>query len=146
MNIKTLADLRYPRFEEDKIEFSDEPLLTDEDLARILDYDRESVNKRWNNNWIDVGDGNLYQGQWRVSFPKNTIFMMSDQSEYEGLGTIRFTDGSIYQGQFSDMQFNGKGRLTHNNGDIIQGEWLDGLANGFCMLIDQEGTVYKGQI
>ena len=99
VNIKSIADLRYPRFEDDKIEFSDEPLFTDDDLARILDYDREGSNRRWSNNWIDVGDGNMYQGQWRVSFPKNTIFMMGNStSEYEGLGAIKFADGSTYQG------------------------------------------------
>lgn len=146
MNIKAIANLRYPRFEDDKIEFSDEPLFSDEDLALILDFDQEGANRRWNNNWIDVGDGNLYQGQWKVSFPKNTIFMMRNDFEYEGIGTIKFADGSLYQGQFRDMQFNGKGRLTHSNGDIVQGEWVDGKANGFGVLIDQEGAVYKGQM
>ena len=39
MNIKSIANLRYPKFTEDKIEFSDELLFTDDELAQNLDYD-----------------------------------------------------------------------------------------------------------
>jgi hypothetical protein len=37
---------------------------------------------------------------------------------WEGLGTIKFADGSKYQGQTKAGLFEGKGRMTHANGDI----------------------------
>lgn len=55
---------------------------------------------------------------------------------WEGLGTIRFADGSKYQGLTKNGLFNGKGRMTHANGDIYQGEWQDGKANGYGVYID----------
>jgi hypothetical protein len=40
------------------------------------------------------------------------------KNEIEGLGTIKFADGSLYQGMTKHGLFNGKGRMTHTNGDI----------------------------
>ena len=38
--------------------------------------------------------------------------------KWEGLGTIRFADGSVYQGQTKNGLMNGRGRIKHENGDI----------------------------
>ena len=37
---------------------------------------------------------------------------------WEGLGTIKYKDGSVYSGFTFNQLYNGKGRLTHANGDI----------------------------
>jgi hypothetical protein len=58
-----------------------------------------------------------YKGYWN-----------KDRSQFCGLGEIKFTDGSIYQGMTENKLFNGKGRLTHANGDIYQGNYTDGKA------------------
>ena len=64
---------------------------------------------------------------------------------WEGLGTIKFADGSKYQGQTKNGLFEGKGRMTHANGDIYQGEWKNGKANGFGVFVDTNGSMYKGE-
>ena len=96
ISVKKIADLRYPIFKGDQITFTDEYLFSEEDISLILDYDREGRNRRWNNNWVDIGNGNMYQGQWRVYYTKNTVFMNGKPAECDGIGTIKFADGSIY--------------------------------------------------
>ena len=63
---------------------------------------------------------------------------------FEGLGTISYPDGSLYQGQTKNGLFHGKGRMTHANGDIYQGHWKNGKANGFGVYIDKSGSMYEG--
>lgn len=67
------------------------------------------------------------------------------KSVFDGLGTMKFQDGSIYQGLSKQGLFNGKGRMTHANGDIYQGEWKDGKACGKGTFVDQTGSMYKGE-
>lgn len=57
-------------------------------------------------------------------------------STWEGLGTIRFADGSVYQGQTKNGTFNGKGRIKHANGDIYQGDWKNGKPHGYGVYVD----------
>lgn len=101
-----------------------------------MDYNRGSKNLVWNNNFIIIDKKKLYQGQWTKDRYKPV---------YQGLGTIKFPDGSKYEGQTKNGLFNGKGRMTHANGDIYQGEWKDGKANGFGVYVDQNGSMYKGE-
>lgn len=37
---------------------------------------------------------------------------------YEGLGELRYADGSFYQGFTRNRKYNGRGRLTYSNGDV----------------------------
>ena len=65
---------------------------------------------------------------------------------WKGIGTIKYPNGSIYQGQTMDSLYNGKGRLTHANGDIYQGDWKDGFAHGKGTYAKvSEGVLYDGQ-
>ena len=98
----------------------------------ILSPEHEGKGKFWRSLVTEINEGKKYQGQW------------TNSGHYEGLGTLWFADGSIYQGQTFDGRFNGKGRMTHSNGDIYQGEWRDGKANGFGVYIDQNGSMYAG--
>lgn len=54
------------------------------------------------------------------SFKFSQYFRTKDRYKpvWEGLGTINFADGSVYQGQTKNGLFNGKGRMKHSNGDI----------------------------
>lgn len=88
----------------------------------------------WNNYFEEIDKTRQYRGQWS-----------KDRSEWKGLGEIKYTDGSVYQGMIKNKLFNGKGRITHANGDIYQGEWTDGKANGKGTFIDMDGSMYDGQ-
>jgi hypothetical protein len=53
-----------------------------------------------------------YRGHWRNQVGTNS------KKIWEGLGIIKFVDGSLYQGMTKNEMFNGKGRMTHANSDI----------------------------
>jgi hypothetical protein len=48
----------------------------------------------------------------------------------KGCGTIRFDDGSIYQGDFRRGVMDGWGKLTWADGSYYNGSWQDGLRHG----------------
>ena len=173
-SIKEVADLRKPIYPEDgtqDIEYTDEPLIGQEELERFMNSETGGRGLVWINNFQPItdmqnfsGTGNsslsqsqkLYKGQWRVTGlssmlaedsnkNRSTDLKVSDTSVWEGIGIIQFADGSTYQGMTKNQQFNGKGRMTHANGDIYQGEWSDGKANGMGVFVDTNGSMYVGQ-
>lgn len=48
----------------------------------------------------------------------------------DGQGTMEYTDGRVYEGEWKDGVQNGKGRLTGTDGNYYDGEWKDGHYNG----------------
>jgi hypothetical protein len=42
-----------------------------------------------------------------------------------------WTDGSVYEGYFSEDIGNGRGRLVHADGDVYEGYWVNDHAEGF---------------
>jgi len=141
---KLLQQLPYkqlaaPAYDNGVLTSRDDCLFTDDDLAFILSANGAGNGLYWNTFTKRIGGGKKYQGQWKK--PKRN----GDQPTHEGLGTIWFKDGSMYQGQILNSEFNGKGRMTHANGDIFQGEWKDGKAQGQGVFVDKNGSMYEGQ-
>ena len=85
-----------------------------------------------------------------------------------GRGTLRFHDGSIYEGEFKDGLRHGHGKLTQDDGDVYEGGWrtdkpfgqgcLNFAAGGYCegewahgvmhgpgVKVEPDGTKYEGQ-
>jgi len=58
-------------------------------------------------------------------------FWDEKMTKIEGLGEIKFSDGSVYAGMANKDSFYGLGRITHKNGDTYQGNFKDGKAHGF---------------
>eukprot|EP01121_Diplochlamys_sp_Union-15-3_P004914 TRINITY_DN15118_c0_g1_i1.p1 TRINITY_DN15118_c0_g1~~TRINITY_DN15118_c0_g1_i1.p1 ORF type:complete len:122 (-),score=14.89 TRINITY_DN15118_c0_g1_i1:37-351(-) len=62
-----------------------------------------------------------------------------------GKGSIEFTNGDSYRGQFKDNKFNGNGVYTHPNGVSMSGKWVNSIKEGkFVFQKDKEiltGTV-----
>jgi hypothetical protein len=42
-----------------------------------------------------------------------------------GFGTVEWSDGARYQGEWQNGQPNGKGKLFLENGDTYEGDWKD---------------------
>ena len=142
------VDLRYPAYTQEggeKIVSQDKVLMDDDELTRFMNSEAGGKSLLWLNFFKQINDSTLsadgsvianeYKGQWRVD----------DGDVWEGFGTIKFSDGSMYQGQTKNKMYNGKGRMTHVNGDIYQGEWKDGKANGYGVFVDTNGSMYEGQ-
>ena len=72
-------------------------------------------------------------------------FLSKTKKVKDGMGIMRWQDGSRYLGQFSDDKMEGKGRMTQANGSVYQGQWSQGMANGIGTFIDSEGSTYDGE-
>ena len=48
----------------------------------------------------------------------------------DGHGILKYRDGSIYEGLFSNGKKHGKGTFVDINGNIFEGNWRDGKRNG----------------
>ena len=113
--------LNKPMYQNGRLVKTDEVLINDDDLAWQLSYAGAGKGLYWNKNEITLEEGKVYQGQWKATSQRL-------KDTFEGMGTMKFKDGSKYQGMSHNQLFNGKGRMTHANGDIYQGEWKDGKA------------------
>ena len=125
-----------PDFENGLITSSKVPLFTESEIAYLLDKEGGGKNHYWNTKWINIGKERQYLGQWK----KET----ASTGTWDGLGTIKFSDGSIYRGVSRKGQFEGKGHMCYSDGDIYHGEWSGGKANGKGTFISQKGVLYEG--
>jgi hypothetical protein len=57
---------------------------------------------------------------------------------------MRYTDGTIYEGDFDNYQQT-NGKMTYTNGDVYEGDWLDGLRSGKGIMTYTNGDVYDGK-
>jgi hypothetical protein len=80
----------------------------------------------------------------RTGQPQTEIFSGPVQDgKPSGHATIRFTDGTGFDGSYQDGVKSGHGIYTGVNGKF-DGEWKNGKPNGFGTYTDDEGT-YVGQ-
>lgn len=61
-----------------------------------------------------------------------------------GKGTMRYSDGSIYQGDFANGKRAGEGRMIYADGNEFQGIWKNGEPIGRGKLTRSEGDVLLG--
>jgi hypothetical protein len=62
-----------------------------------------------------------------------------------GSGAYKFTDGTVYNGEWKDGKRNGSGDCKYSDGDSYTGQWKDNKKNGQGTFKDSDGTVYTGQ-
>lgn len=48
----------------------------------------------------------------------------------EGMGVMKYPDGSVYEGEFHEGRRHGHGKYTYPNGDTYEGEWNQGKKHG----------------
>lgn len=123
--LKEITELREPTYKDGgrRPEDSDKKLLSDGDLEKYL---LEEKNKQlvWNDYFEDIGEGKTYRGQWmkqkdflepkekqdrtniqyRDSMKKSGGAQKggappAERVRWTGIGTIKFEDGSKYEGQ-----------------------------------------------
>jgi hypothetical protein len=64
-------------------------------------------------------------------------------SKFEGEGSYTFANGDNYKGAFAGDKFNGKGTYTFANGDLYEGDFKDDLYDGKGKLKTKAAT-YQG--
>ncbi|CAD7946940.1 unnamed protein product [Amoebophrya sp. A120] len=86
-------------------------------------------------------DGRTYEGQWLGSTRHGTGLERSRYGDfvyegefandkYEGVGCMRWSNGSMYTGDFCDNQKHGRGHEKYPSGDEYQGAFYQGLPHG----------------
>ncbi len=64
----------------------------------------------------------------------------------EGWGRMLIeTEGSLYEGTFSENHANGYGRIVYGSGDVYEGEWKEKKINGFGKYTSFSGAIYEGE-
>jgi hypothetical protein len=61
-----------------------------------------------------------------------------------GQGTVIYSNGDKYVGEFKDNIRNGQGTATFSNGIKYVGEWKDDMPNGQGTATGADGTVKSG--
>ena len=51
----------------------------------------------------------------------------------------RYSDGSVYVGEFKDSKKHGQGKMTYKNGDTYEGLWKNDLPNGYGIYTFSDG-------
>lgn len=99
--------------------------------------------------WVSSSDGS------NGKLKENTI-KYSDGSLYEGgivnvmrsgEGKLTYANGDVYEGYFSENELNGEGSVLYANGDTYEGQFKDGKKNGYGILkykTDGGYDVYEG--
>ena len=62
-----------------------------------------------------------------------------------GQGTMIYSNGAKYVGEWKDGKCNGQGTMTYSDGDIYVGEWKDGTPNGQGTETYSDGGNYVGE-
>ena len=103
-------------------------------------------------------DGREVKGEGEVEMKagkldgKGTI-KWSDGKSYEGdykegkrcgKGIMKWPNGGTYEGDWENDTANGQGRLEAFKGDIYDGGWKAGKRDGKCVYKMANGTVYEG--
>jgi len=66
------------------------------------------------------------------------------ESNANGFGIMRFSDGNIYEGNWKRNQFQGYGKMKFKNGDIYTGYWSENKIEGEGEMIYSNNSYYKG--
>lgn len=62
----------------------------------------------------------------------------------DGEGTMKYSDGKVYTGDWVDGVQQGQGRMQYNNNDIYDGEWSNGKRNGKGTYTWSDEKKYEG--
>ena len=92
--------------------------------------------------WKTIGDKNnnpQYKGE-----VKREYIIFGDYIR-EGVGSLTYSDGDKYEGEWKDGQKNGQGTYTWSNGNKYVGEFKDGKKHGQGTITFLDGGGYEGE-
>lgn len=62
----------------------------------------------------------------------------------KSMGVRDFKDGTLFNGEVLNCDFDGIGRIIHCDGDLYQGQFKENVAQGWGEWHGFNGDVYKG--
>jgi len=92
--------------------------------------------------WKEIGDKD-YNPQYKGEVKREYIIF----GDYiiEGVGSLTYSDGDKYEGEWKDGQKHGQGTYTWSNGNKYVGEFKDGKKHGQGTFTWSNGKKYVGE-
>ena len=99
-------------------------------------------------------DGGKYSGQWKNGEIKGegkyifevATFIGTWENDSTGYGSISYTNGDFYFGQWVDYKKHGDGFIIYKNLDIYNGNWVEDERSGIGFFLDENKELFiKGQ-
>jgi len=110
----------------------------------VTEYHGDYPNSHVEGHWaLDKPDGHVkvfYKDSIVITYEGN-----AKQGRREGLGTMIWTNGSEYTGQFTDNKVHGDGCYLFPNGDKYEGEFSEHKITGYGKLTKSNGETFEGK-
>lgn len=101
-----------------------------------------------------TADADLTEKQSDPQAPRQVRMLLSKGKEYfgfvigkdkvmHGQGTLKYADGTIYEGNFAHNKRHGRGRIRYASGEEYRGDWYNGFMTGKGTYNFQDGSVYE---
>lgn len=81
---------------------------------------------------VTFSNGDVYRGELNASL------------KLHGTGTLEYSTGDKYEGQFENGYLSGEGVFTYSNGDKYEGQFAEGKKNGTGTYTWNDGSSYTG--
>lgn len=89
--------------------------------------------------WNRTGQGTMYYSDGSVYAGEWKNDMRNGQ------GTLTWADGNQYEGDFVENEITGYGVYTQSNGNRFEGEWVNGTINGSGVYTWESGARFEGE-
>ena len=103
------------------------------------------VNKKYDNgDYVGtMKNGMMHKGT--LTFTNGTIYTGEFKNNLEhGQGETKYYNGNNYKGEYRNGQRNGVGTMKYTDGSIYMGEWVHDNRNGHGIRVYADGGVYNG--
>lgn len=96
--------------------------------------------------WTGTFDhGNFVKGTGTMRYTNGAVYTGQWQnSQRHGKGTMTYADGSRYEGNWKEHDFHGYGIYTYADGGYYEGNWENGKRSGKGKSVSKEGSVWEG--
>ena len=85
------------------------------------------------------------EGEGTISFSDGSEYVGNwKDNKMHGQGTRRFPNGNVYNGTYREGKRSGNGRCYYANGDMYVGEWGNDQMNGFGRYYYNNGQCFEG--
>ena len=98
-------------------------------------------------------DGTIYEGDWSDDQPNGKGKEVFMDGSFKGIfkngtkikGIFQWNDGSFYEGEIKNNNFEGNGKFHWKEGREYIGEWLSGKMHGNGVMSYLDGSKYEGE-
>ena len=101
-----------------------------------------SLQGDYKGNWKN----DVYEGNGVQTWPDGTkVTAKFVKGKKQGVGNIKFCDGSSYDGEFKNDEITGEGRFVYKDGKVYEGSFWKGMMHGRGLLSWRDGRSYEGE-